>query len=233
MSIETKQAGPDQREVALFDDSELQVPPARRSDPAIKLGVPWLMTPQRDQIELRVCDLDSLLAVITPRAPSGRSCSRSTSRRCMHASARSKARRAAPRSTPPSWSRCGCRRPSTAWARPGRSTGCAAISATCACMCSTATGAYGDPTKSTEVPRKGLLDGLARQTGYRLVRSNWVPAGGKPADAEELAELAALPNGFATAFRQAIYRFPLVAVFSVRRRRVEESPDLCSEWASA
>ena len=62
MSIETKQTGPDQREVALFDESELVVPPARQSDPAVKVGVPRLMTPQRDQIELRACDLDSLLA---------------------------------------------------------------------------------------------------------------------------------------------------------------------------
>ena len=63
MSIDTKQTGPDQREVALFDESELVVPPARQSDRAIKVGVPRLMTPQRDQVELRACDLDSLLAV--------------------------------------------------------------------------------------------------------------------------------------------------------------------------
>jgi transposase len=62
MSIETKQTGADQREVALFDESELVVPPARQREPAIKVGVPRLMTPQRDQIELRACDLDSLLA---------------------------------------------------------------------------------------------------------------------------------------------------------------------------
>ena len=62
MSIETEQTGREQREVALFDESELRVPPARQSDPAIKVGVPRLMTPQRDQIELRACDLDSLLA---------------------------------------------------------------------------------------------------------------------------------------------------------------------------
>ena len=63
MSIETKQTGPDQREGALFDESELPVPPARQSGPTVKVGVPRLMTPQRDQIELRACDLDSLLAV--------------------------------------------------------------------------------------------------------------------------------------------------------------------------
>ena len=63
MSIETKQPGPDQREVALFDECELLVPPARQRERAIKSGVPRLMKPQRDQIELRAFDLDSLLAV--------------------------------------------------------------------------------------------------------------------------------------------------------------------------
>jgi transposase len=62
MSIETKQTCADQREVALFDESELEVPPVRRTDSVVKAGVPRLMTPQRDQIELRACDLDSLLA---------------------------------------------------------------------------------------------------------------------------------------------------------------------------
>ena len=63
MSVETKQAGRDQREGALFDESELLVPLLRQSEPAIEVGVPRLITPQRDQIELRACDLDSLLAV--------------------------------------------------------------------------------------------------------------------------------------------------------------------------
>ena len=85
----------------------------------------------------------------------------------------------------------------------------AAINAKCACMCSTATGAYGNPAKKTEVPRTGLMDGLARQTGYRLVRSDWVPAGGKPADPEALAELAKLPNGFATTLGKPYIDFHL------------------------
>jgi transposase len=63
MRIETKQTGVDQREVALFDESELMVSPARQCEAAIKVGVPRLVSPQRDQIELRACDLDSLLAV--------------------------------------------------------------------------------------------------------------------------------------------------------------------------
>ena len=61
MSIETKHVGVDQREGALFDEAELPVPAKRQSDVIIKVGAPRLMTPQRDQIELRACDLDSLL----------------------------------------------------------------------------------------------------------------------------------------------------------------------------
>jgi beta-lactamase superfamily II metal-dependent hydrolase len=74
----------------------------------------------------------------------------------------------------------------------------AAINATCACMCSTATGAYGDPAKMTEVPRVALLSGLAQRTGNRLVRSDWVAVDGAPADPAARAALAELPDGFAT-----------------------------------
>jgi beta-lactamase superfamily II metal-dependent hydrolase len=74
----------------------------------------------------------------------------------------------------------------------------ASLNAACACMCSTASGAYGDPDKLTEVPRKGLMDALARQTRYRLVRSDWLPTGTRAADPEALGALPSLPAGFAT-----------------------------------
>ena len=74
----------------------------------------------------------------------------------------------------------------------------AAINATCACMCSTAAGAYGDPAKKTEVPRLGLMEGLAKRTGYRLVRSDWLPIREEPAEPEALKETPTLPSGFGT-----------------------------------
>jgi len=85
----------------------------------------------------------------------------------------------------------------------------AAINPGCACMCSTATGAYGDPGKNTEVPRTALMDGLGQRTRYRVVRSDWVPVPGHPADAQALAELAKLPQGFATALGKPYVDFNL------------------------
>lgn len=85
----------------------------------------------------------------------------------------------------------------------------AALGAGCACMVSTATGAYGSAGKGTEVPRIDLLTGLGRRTGYRLVRSDWVPAGGQPADPQALAELAKLPDGFSTTLGKPYVDFKL------------------------
>lgn len=62
LSIDAKRTGPDERDRALFDEGEVPVPPARQGDRAVKPGVARLMTPQCDQIELRACDRDSLLA---------------------------------------------------------------------------------------------------------------------------------------------------------------------------
>jgi beta-lactamase superfamily II metal-dependent hydrolase len=74
----------------------------------------------------------------------------------------------------------------------------AALNASCASMCSTATGAYGNPDKKTEVPRTALMEALETRTGNRMVRSDWVAAGKTKPDPEALQELAKLPSGFST-----------------------------------
>ena len=44
-----------------------------------------------------------------------------------------------------------------------------------AAMCSTATGASGNPAKRTGIPaRTALMDALESQTGNRMVRSDWI-----------------------------------------------------------
>lgn len=47
----------------------------------------------------------------------------------------------------------------------------------CVAMCSTAIGAYGNPSKGTEVPRVPLLAALSSKTGGQLARSDQVAAG--------------------------------------------------------
>ncbi|MGZ4790469.1 MAG: MBL fold metallo-hydrolase [Ilumatobacteraceae bacterium] len=71
-----------------------------------------------------------------------------------------------------------------------------AISSTCSSMCSTASGAYGNPAKMTEVPRTTLLAALAKQTGDRLVRSDWVAAANAKPDSAAVALTPQLPPGF-------------------------------------
>ena len=68
------------------------------------------MSAQREQVELRACDLDSLLAPDHPARRCGHSCNRCSSRRCTRASRPCKAVPDAPRSTRRSWWRCGCGR---------------------------------------------------------------------------------------------------------------------------
>jgi transposase len=60
MSTDAKRPRPEQRIPALFDERELPIPAARDEGERPR-SAPRLMTPQRDQIELRACDLDSLL----------------------------------------------------------------------------------------------------------------------------------------------------------------------------
>jgi beta-lactamase superfamily II metal-dependent hydrolase len=74
----------------------------------------------------------------------------------------------------------------------------AALNKGSAAMCSTATGAYGSRDRKTEVPRTALMDALESQTGNRMVRSDWIPAGTSEADPQAKKELPDLPEGFTT-----------------------------------
>lgn len=62
MSADTPEREPDRRNATLFDESQMPIPAAPR-EPAVMLntGAARVMAAQRDQIELRACDLDSLL----------------------------------------------------------------------------------------------------------------------------------------------------------------------------
>lgn len=62
MSADTPEREPDRRSATLFDESQIPIPAAahERAE-APHLGVARVMAAQRDQIELRACDLDSLL----------------------------------------------------------------------------------------------------------------------------------------------------------------------------
>lgn len=62
MSTDTPEPGPDRREATLFDESQLPIAaaPHERVE-APSPGAARVMSAQRDQIELRACDLDSLL----------------------------------------------------------------------------------------------------------------------------------------------------------------------------
>ena len=62
MSTDADQPKPEQRHAALFDEEELPVPVARSEAVASRASAAArVMSPQRNQIELRACDLDSLL----------------------------------------------------------------------------------------------------------------------------------------------------------------------------
>lgn len=62
MSADTPEREPNRRIATLFDESEMPIPVApRERAEAPKAGVARVMAAQRDQIELRACDLDSLL----------------------------------------------------------------------------------------------------------------------------------------------------------------------------
>jgi transposase len=62
MSPDTPQREPERGTATLFDESEMPTPAApRERAEALKTGVARVMAAQRDQIELRACDLDSLL----------------------------------------------------------------------------------------------------------------------------------------------------------------------------
>lgn len=62
MSTDADQPKPEQRHAALFDEQELPIPEARSEEVASGASAAArVMSPQRDQVELRACDLDSLL----------------------------------------------------------------------------------------------------------------------------------------------------------------------------
>ena len=62
MSTDTPEREPERRSATLFDESELPVPATPREPvEAPNAGVARVMVAQRDQVELRACDLDSLL----------------------------------------------------------------------------------------------------------------------------------------------------------------------------
>lgn len=73
-----------------------------------------------------------------------------------------------------------------------------ALNKACACMCSTATGAYGSIANKTEVPRTTLIEAIEAKTGNQLVRSDWIAAGDAKPDEEARKELSELPSGFST-----------------------------------
>lgn len=60
MNTDSKQTRPEQQVGTLFDDGELPIPATRSTGEAPKAPA-RLMSPQREQIELRACDLESLL----------------------------------------------------------------------------------------------------------------------------------------------------------------------------
>ena len=74
-----------------------------------------------------------------------------------------------------------------------------ALNRVCACMCSTAMGAYGSVDRKTEVPRTALMDALETRSSKRLVRSDWVKANDTdPADEARKEVGEELPAGFSS-----------------------------------
>jgi transposase len=62
MSTDADQPKPEQRPAALFDEQQLPIPAAPIEEGAgDSSAAPRVMSPQREQVELRACDLDSLL----------------------------------------------------------------------------------------------------------------------------------------------------------------------------
>lgn len=62
MSAETPEREPDRRNATLFDESQMPIPAAvHERVGAPNAGAARVMAAQRDQIELRACDLDLLL----------------------------------------------------------------------------------------------------------------------------------------------------------------------------
>ncbi|MDM0026304.1 MBL fold metallo-hydrolase [Variovorax saccharolyticus] len=79
-----------------------------------------------------------------------------------------------------------------------------ALSMRCVAMCSTETGfpsakrTYGSIEKQTEVPRIPLMEALEKQTGKKLVRSDWLATTFAKASPEARSQLDRLPPDFET-----------------------------------
>ena len=89
-----------------------------------------------------------------------------------------------------------------------------AMSEKCVAMCSTETGfpsekrTYGNIEKKTEVPRIALMEALEKQTGDKLVRSDWIAAGNAECSPEAHEQLERLPPNFETGDIFVEYVFP-------------------------
>jgi hypothetical protein len=92
----------------------------------------------------------------------------------------------------------------------------AALNAKCVSMCSTESSdadpkkkrPYGNLKKGTEVPRTVLMDELEKQTGNRLVRSDWIPVLDVKASPEAKGQLKKLPPNFVQGELYVDYIFP-------------------------
>ena len=90
-----------------------------------------------------------------------------------------------------------------------------AMPARCVAMCSTETGypsekrTYGNIAKKTEVPRIALMQALEKQTGAKLVRSDWIAAGRSAPSPEARAQLERLPSDFEVGDVYIEYVFPV------------------------
>lgn len=89
-----------------------------------------------------------------------------------------------------------------------------ALSMKCVAMCSTETGfpsakrTYGSIDKQTEVPRIPLMEALEKQTGKKLVRSDWLATTFAKASPEAHKQLDRLPPDFETGDIYIDYVFP-------------------------
>jgi len=91
-----------------------------------------------------------------------------------------------------------------------------AMNENCASMCSTESADYdtkknrphGRLENNSEVPRTVLMNALETRTNYKLVRSDWITAGGVPASPEAKGQLPKLPKNFFVGDLYIDYVFP-------------------------
>ena len=123
MSTDADQPKPEQRHAGLFDEQELPIPAARSEEVASGASAAVrVMSPQRDQVELRACDLDSLLPPDHPTRTVG-AFAQSLDLAPLYARIKAVQGGAGRPAIDPAI--LGCGPPSTAWAPRVRSTACA------------------------------------------------------------------------------------------------------------